>query len=255
MTQLQHPLTRTLVIAAQRATVFRFFTDSERFARWWGPGSTIDCRQGGAVRIVYPNQVVALGKVVAVDPDRKITFTYGYEDPQRLVPIGGSLVTVELRDHRDGTELRLLHEFAETRARDAHVAGWRFQLALFANAVTKDQHAGVTAMVDRWFLAWNATDAAARTRELTACTVDDVRQQDAYANNIGRDELLGHMAMALLHMPGMTIARQGEVRQCQGTALVDWTVTDAQGAPRGKGTNVLTLAPDGRIATVVGFWG
>lgn len=255
MTALPHPLTRTLVIAAQRATVFAFFTDSERFARWWGPGSTIDCRQGGAVRIVYPNQVVAIGKVVAIEPDRQITFTYGYEDPQRLVPIGGSLVTIELKDHPDGTELHLRHEFADARARDAHVAGWRFQLALFSNAATADQHRGVTGMVDRWFAAWNATDAATRARELTTCTTDDVRQQDAYAANAGRDELLGHMAMAAVHMPGMTIARAGDVRQCQGTALVDWLVTDAQGAPRGRGTNVVTLAPDGRIAAVVGLWG
>ena len=36
---LEHSLERTVFIAATRATVFRFFTDSERFAAWWGAGS------------------------------------------------------------------------------------------------------------------------------------------------------------------------------------------------------------------------
>jgi len=55
-------------------------------------------------------------------------------------------------------------------------------------------------------------------------------------------------------MPGVVMKRQGEPRHCQGTALVEWTAHDAAGNPRGKGTNVVSLAADGRIAGVVGFW-
>jgi uncharacterized protein YndB with AHSA1/START domain len=40
MTPLPHSLTRTVVIRATPATVFRFFTDSSRWAQWWGAGST-----------------------------------------------------------------------------------------------------------------------------------------------------------------------------------------------------------------------
>ena len=47
-------LDRTIEIRAARATVFRFFTESARWARWWGAGSTIEPVVGGAVRIVYP---------------------------------------------------------------------------------------------------------------------------------------------------------------------------------------------------------
>jgi len=36
-----HQVVRHVVIAARRDTVFRFFTDPERFAAWWGAGSTI----------------------------------------------------------------------------------------------------------------------------------------------------------------------------------------------------------------------
>ena len=41
---------RTVLIAARRETVFDYFTDSARFAAWWGKGSTIDPRPGGALR-------------------------------------------------------------------------------------------------------------------------------------------------------------------------------------------------------------
>ena len=52
MTELPFALTRTLTIRAPRSVVFRYFTDSRRFAAWWGEGSTIDGRVGGAVRIL-----------------------------------------------------------------------------------------------------------------------------------------------------------------------------------------------------------
>jgi len=44
------------------------------------------------------------------------------------------------------------------------------------------------------------------------------------------------------------------VRHCQGTVLADWIASGADGAERGRGTNVFTLDPDGRIAGVVGLW-
>ena len=48
-------LERVVEISARRDTVFRYFTDSERCAAWWGSGSTIDARPGGSVRIRYPD--------------------------------------------------------------------------------------------------------------------------------------------------------------------------------------------------------
>ena len=56
-------LDREVVICARPATVFRFFTDSQRFASWWGEGSTIEPSPRGALRIVYPNGIEAGGEV------------------------------------------------------------------------------------------------------------------------------------------------------------------------------------------------
>lgn len=254
MNELPWSLDRTVVIRAPRALVFRYFTDSERFASWWGAGSRIDGRVGGEVHIVYPNGVVARGVVTRLEPDHAIAFTFGYEDPQKPVPVGGSLVTILLRDHAEGTELSLRHDFADTKARDQHVPGWRFQLALFANVAADVAHAHVERHLDAWFAAWCEADGARRAALLAGCATDTVRMQDRWSCVSGRDELSQHIGMCLVHAPGTTMQRRGKVRQCQGTALVDWAATDAQGAVRGQGTNVVQLAPDGRIVGVVGFW-
>ena len=39
-----------------------------------------------------------------------------------------------------------------------------------------------------------------------------------------------------------------------GVTVVTWTATDDAGNPKGRGVNVVRLAADGRIASVVGFW-
>jgi hypothetical protein len=55
-------------------------------------------------------------------------------------------------------------------------------------------------------------------------------------------------------MPGMTLKRAGEPRQCQGFGLVDWIAEGPDGAMKARGTNVFTLAPDGRLSRVTGLW-
>ena len=142
MNALVHALKRTILISAARSTVFRYFKDPERFAAWWGQGSRIERRPGGAVLIRYPNGVTASGKVLEVVEDERVVFTYGYDDPGKPIPPGGSRVTITLEDTREGTRLELLHETADAAVRDAHVPGWRYQLALFANVRRPDAHAG-----------------------------------------------------------------------------------------------------------------
>jgi hypothetical protein len=36
--------------------------------------------------------------------------------------------------------------------------------------------------------------------------------------------------------------------------VADWIAQGPDGKPRGRGTNVFELRPDGRIARVVGLW-
>lgn len=245
---------RTVLIAARRETVFDFFTDSARFAAWWGKGSTIDPRPGGALVIRYPNGVGAGGVIVEIEPPERVVFTFGYESGQP-VPTGGSRVTITLVATEAGTRLHLRHELPSAAARDAHVQGWRYQLALFANAAAQHEHAAVDPLADRFFALWAQADGPARRAELVALAADSLAFRDPYSCTDGLDDLDAQIAAAQRFMPGVVLARVGPARHCQGMALVDWVAKGADGTPRGKGTNVFELAPDGRIARVTGLWG
>jgi uncharacterized protein YndB with AHSA1/START domain len=255
MIALEHILERTVLIRAKRETVFRYFTDNERFAAWWGAGSTIDARPGGPLRIRYANGVLASGEVVEVAPPERIVFTYGYEDPAKPVRPGGSRVVVTLQERKDGTLLHLRHELPDAAARDQHVQGWRYQLAVFANVVARETSAGLSQAVDAFLAAWSEKDEARRRAALAAVVTEDVAFADAFSCTAGIEDLVAHLAAAQVHMPGVVLSRAGDVRQCQGTAVVEWAAKGPDGAPRGRGTNVFDLAPDGRIRRVVGFWG
>jgi uncharacterized protein YndB with AHSA1/START domain len=253
MTVLAHQLERTLTIAAPPEAVFRYFTDTDRWAAWWGAGSTIDPRPGGRVFVRYPGGNEALGEVIEIDPPRRIVFSYGYASGAP-VPPGGSRVTIELAAASQGTRLRLTHELSDASIRDQHVQGWRYQLSVFANVVADHLHANASALVDRWFAAWSDTNDETRTRELDAIAGPDVTMRDRFSCVAGADELTLHIGAAHRFMPGMRMQREGAVRHCQGVVLADWNAVGADGQPRGRGTNVFTLSPDGRIASVTGFW-
>lgn len=250
---LPHRLDRSLVIAAEPETVFRFFTDSVRWAAWWGAGSTIDARIGGHFLIRYPNGVEASGNVVEIDAPRRLVLTYGYATGTPIPP-GASRVTIELAPEGDGTRLRLAHEFAEAAAREEHVQGWRFQLSLFSNLVTNEVFANADALIDAWFDGWSEPDADTRADVLTRIATPHVRMRDRFSAIEGRDELLAHLTAMQHFAPGMRLVRDSAVRRCQDTAVADWIARAADGSERGRGTNVFVFA-NRRIDSVTGFWG
>ena len=250
---LAHRLDRTLVIQAQRETVFQFFTDTPQWAAWWGAGSTIDARPGGRMLIRHPNGVEVSGQVAEVEVPERIVFTYGYASGQPIPP-DGSRVTIRLDRHPKGTLLQLTHEFADVQPRDEHVQGWRFQLSLFANLIANTVSTGATALVDQWFATWSESDTLARDRSLATIAAPDVRFGDRFSCLEGAAEVSAHLAAAQRFMPGMRLERRGEIRHCQWHVLADWVALGNDGQERGRGTNLFELNADGQIASVTGFW-
>ena len=96
--------------------------------------------------------------------------------------------------------------------------GWRYQLSLFANAVADDADRSVPELVDRWFAAWSEPDAAKRNAALEDTVAADVSMRDRFSSIEGAADLREHLAAIHHFMPGMTLARDGAVRQCQGMA-------------------------------------
>jgi uncharacterized protein YndB with AHSA1/START domain len=252
-TTLPYVVDRTVVIRARPETVFRFFTDPARWAAWWGAGSTIDARPGGRMLIRYPDASEASGEVLEVSPPRRIVFSYGYASGQ-MIPPGGSRVTIAVDPHAEGARVRLTHEIADEATRDHHVQGWRYQLSLFANVVANETNAGAAEVVDAWFGAWAIRDEKERERAIAAIASPGVQLRDRFSQVDGIGDLVPHIGAAQRFMPGMRLERKGAVRHCQGMVVADWAAVGSDGQPRGSGMNVFLMGPDGRIASVTGFW-
>jgi uncharacterized protein YndB with AHSA1/START domain len=252
-TTLPHRLDRTVVIQASPQIVFTFFTQNDRWAAWWGPGSTIDARSGGQLFIRHPGGIESSGEVVEVVAPERIVFTYGFNSGNPIPP-GSSKVTIRLEPVGLSTRIHLLHEFAEATVRDEHVQGWRYQLALFGNVVADVVNAKAADVVDAWFAVWSETDADARGRELSRIASPAVRFRDRFSLLDGVADIVPHIGAAQRFMPDMHLKRQGDVRHCQGTLLADWVAVSGDGQARGSGTNVFTLQGDGLIESVVSFW-
>ena len=119
------PVEVTLVIAARPGTIFRYFTDPARFARWMGeasvstPSPAAAC--GSATR---PGRPPAAGWWPSTGPADRLHL--GYEGDRQAVPAGSSTVEITLEPVADGTEVRLRHPGLPAGEPPlAHLAGWR----------------------------------------------------------------------------------------------------------------------------------
>ena len=115
---------REIHIAASPETVFMFWTDPTRMARWMGRDIRLDPRPGGEFRIDYNGSDIASGAFVEVDPPHRLVLTWGWEAEGDPTPPGASTVEVTLAADGDGTILRLRHSGLVPEAVDGHAVGW-----------------------------------------------------------------------------------------------------------------------------------
>jgi uncharacterized protein YndB with AHSA1/START domain len=246
---------RTIEIAASREIVFRYFVDSQRFARWWGPGSSVDPRPGGAVRICYPGGQVASGHFKEIAEPERVIFSYGYEGEGQPIAPGMSTVSVYLEEIPSGTRVTLRHAgIPSEEVFKEHVGGWRYQLSLFSKTVGAELHTNAGRLLDQWFEAWAETDPRKRRELIEACAAPGITFHDPFSALAGYEDLESHIAAAQHFMPGSRSVRAGEPLVSHGDALVRWEIRNADGQVAGKGLNAVTFAPDGRLLRVTGFW-
>jgi uncharacterized protein YndB with AHSA1/START domain len=119
---------RTLAYPVER--VWRAMTDPAALAAWFwpqrfNPTVEVDLRVGGRYRIDGPAAGMAVsGEYVTVEPPHRLVFTWTWDGEDTE-----TLVTVELADTAEGTELSLRHErfdagAAGAAARDLNAQGW-----------------------------------------------------------------------------------------------------------------------------------
>lgn len=130
---------------AAPARVYAAWTDPEKLAQWWGPGTPddvvvadMDIRVGGDFHIGFAyagERHNVHGTYQEVVPGEKLVFSWYWKStPERV-----SLVTVRCRPDGEGCMLTLIHEqFSDEAARLGHTRGWTASLnkleAYFARA-------------------------------------------------------------------------------------------------------------------------
>ena len=125
-------------IKASRDRVYAAWTDPAQLKKWFGPENVktrdlvAEVRVGGQFRwdCTDPEgkEVTICGEYRELRPGKKIVFTWRFEEDEDWKN-HSSIVTVELFDHEEGTELHLTHEKLPNEAsRDDHEQGWNSAL-------------------------------------------------------------------------------------------------------------------------------
>ena len=122
------------LINAPRDQVYAAWTDPGQLKEWFGPENVhtddlvADVRVGGKYRWDLTNaegeKITCRGEYLELQPGRKIVFTWQFDDDEAWEN-HTSIVTVELSDRGNGTEVRLRHErLPGEKSRDRHAEGW-----------------------------------------------------------------------------------------------------------------------------------
>jgi len=117
-------LTREVVVGATPATIFPFLTDPELHVRWMGTGAELDPRVGGVYRVLVQGRHPGVGEFLEVVPDRKVVFTFGWDEPDHPIPAGSTEVEITLTPDGEKTRVRLVHRGLPDDAVGDHTQGW-----------------------------------------------------------------------------------------------------------------------------------
>ncbi|MFE2182296.1 nuclear transport factor 2 family protein [Streptomyces sp. NPDC059455] len=108
--------------------------------------------------------------------------------------------------------------------------------------------------VARYFEAWNATGPEALAKAVVAAWTEDGGYTDPLAQARGHEQLAAVIAEAREQFPGHEFRLTGAVDGHHDMARFTWElVSTADGSAPVAATDVITLAEDGRIRSVLGF--
>lgn len=121
------PIVKEVFIEAPPSVVFQFLTDPQKMIRWIGINAKIDPRPGGIYWLDPNGRDFIRGEYVEVIPNRRVVFTWGFENPSPgmpAVPAGSTQVEIDLEPEGKGTRLRLTHRQLPPQPRERYEQGW-----------------------------------------------------------------------------------------------------------------------------------
>ncbi|MFN0059810.1 MAG: SRPBCC domain-containing protein [Planctomycetota bacterium] len=245
-------------IQAQPETIFRFFTDRERFSRWLSAPVEFEARPKSPLRIQFAScQTVVAGEIIEIVPNQKLVISWGVAEgaQARSMPTGSTRVTITLTPKADGTLVTLRHTGIPTTDEcKGHREGWTQYLAqLDQQVVGEHDFAVATALVREYIAAWNEDDSARCASHLDRCFATEGRFLDRYAAVASRAALAQHIAMSRQMFPGVTLAPTTPPQVCHGHVCFGWQFKDANGHVLAAGRNYAEVERE-RFSKVVGFY-
>jgi len=120
-------------VDAPPASVFRYLTESDLWARWQGESAELDPVPGGRFSVRMAEGQVVEGTFVAVEPDRRVVVSWAWQGLPMVSP-ELSTVEFELEPDGDGTLLRLTHRGIPAEDLPIHRMGWEIFIPRLAIA-------------------------------------------------------------------------------------------------------------------------
>lgn len=109
--------------------------------------------------------------------------------------------------------------------------------------------------VEAYMAAWNEEDEGKRRELLAKAWADGATYTDPMAHAAGVDEVVALVAQFQQQMPGATIVQTSAIDEHHGRLRFGWAMKGPDGGTRMEGIDVGELAEDGRIRSIVGFFG
>ncbi len=130
---------KIVVVDAPPEVVFKALTDEKELVQWMPREARIDPRVGGEYEFKYRwadrgLDTILHGKILQLESNRKLSYTWDAETPDHVRRISGAVVTWILDALPEGkTRVTLIHSGVGTQfSKDAEM-GWNYFLGNLAN--------------------------------------------------------------------------------------------------------------------------
>ena len=107
--------------------------------------------------------------------------------------------------------------------------------------------------VEAYVATWNETDAGRRQAGIARAWAPGARYRDPLMASDGHDGIDAMLAAVQAKFPGFVLRRTSRVDCHNGSARFSWSLGPAAGPAVVEGVDFCALAPDGKLASVVGF--
>ncbi len=113
--------------------------------------------------------------------------------------------------------------------------------------------AAIDATVAAYLETWNETDPARRAAGIARAWAGSGTYRDPLMTSDGPAGIDAMLAAVQARFPGFVLKRVSAIEAHNGSARFSWSLGPAAGPAVVEGVDFCTLAPDGRLAAVVGF--